>query len=106
MQVMANLKAVLEAAGGSFDNVVKTTVLLADMGDFAAVNEVYGLLLQPVSTMYIAQLQLQNSGLGSTEFCTSTTKKEVQNGFENRKENVLLNLVDILVLMIEGTACL
>lgn len=40
-QVMANLKAVLEAAGGSFDNVVKTTVLLADMGDFAAVNEVY-----------------------------------------------------------------
>lgn len=42
LQVMANLKAVLEAAGGSFDNVVKTTVLLADMGDFAAVNEVYG----------------------------------------------------------------
>ena len=39
---MANMKAVLEAAGASFDNVVKTTVLLADMGDFAAVNEVYG----------------------------------------------------------------
>lgn len=39
---MANLKAVLEAAGGSFNNVVKTTVLLADMSDFAAVNEVYG----------------------------------------------------------------
>lgn len=42
LQVMANMKAVIEAAGGSFDNVVKTTVLLADMGDFAAVNEVYG----------------------------------------------------------------
>lgn len=48
MQVMANMKAVLEAAGGSFDNVVKTTVLLADMGDFAAVNEVYG---APLSTL-------------------------------------------------------
>lgn len=42
MQVMANLKAILVAAGGSFENVVKTTVLLADMGDFAAVNEIYG----------------------------------------------------------------
>eukprot|EP00892_Ulva_mutabilis_P011667 jgi/Ulvmu1/8873/UM049_0055.1 len=40
-QVMANLKAILEADGGSFENVVKTTVLLADMGDFAAVNEIY-----------------------------------------------------------------
>lgn len=42
MQVMENLKAILEAGGGSFENVVKTTVLLADMGDFAAVNEIYG----------------------------------------------------------------
>ena len=40
-QVMANLKAVLEAAGTSFDKVVKTTCFLADMGDFAVMNEVY-----------------------------------------------------------------
>ena len=41
-QVFTNLKAVLEAAGASLDNVVKTTVFLADMGEFAAMNEVYG----------------------------------------------------------------
>ena len=40
-QVMINLKAVLEQAGTSFDNVVKTTCFIADMGDFAAFNEVY-----------------------------------------------------------------
>ncbi|MDO5391453.1 MAG: RidA family protein [Eubacteriales bacterium] len=40
-QVMKNLGAVLEAAGTSFENVVKTTCFLADMGDFAAFNEVY-----------------------------------------------------------------
>ena len=41
-QVMKNLQAVLTAAGASFDNVVMTTIFLADMGDFAAVNAVYG----------------------------------------------------------------
>jgi 2-iminobutanoate/2-iminopropanoate deaminase len=41
-QVFKNLKAVLEAAGTSLENVVKTTVFLADMNDFAAMNEVYG----------------------------------------------------------------
>lgn len=41
-QVLENLNAVLAAAGGSFANVVKTTIFLADMGDFAAVNAVYG----------------------------------------------------------------
>ena len=41
-QVMHNLAAVLAAAGTSFDTVVKTTCFLADMGDFAAFNEVYG----------------------------------------------------------------
>jgi hypothetical protein len=42
VQVMENLGAILKQAGASFDNVVKTTVLLADMGDFAAVNAIYG----------------------------------------------------------------
>jgi 2-iminobutanoate/2-iminopropanoate deaminase len=41
-QVLRNLSAVLEAAGTSLSRVVKTTVFLADMGDFAVMNEVYG----------------------------------------------------------------
>jgi len=41
-QVFANLKAVLEEAGASFESVVKTTVFLSDMNDFNDVNEVYG----------------------------------------------------------------
>jgi 2-iminobutanoate/2-iminopropanoate deaminase len=41
-QVMQNLAAVLEAAGSGFEQVVKTTIYLADLGDFAAVNGVYG----------------------------------------------------------------
>jgi 2-iminobutanoate/2-iminopropanoate deaminase len=40
-QVMRNLGALLRAAGVGFDHVVRTTVFLADMGDFAAMNEVY-----------------------------------------------------------------
>jgi 2-iminobutanoate/2-iminopropanoate deaminase len=40
-QVFANLKAVLEAAGSSLNRVVRTTVFLADMADFPAMNEVY-----------------------------------------------------------------
>ncbi len=40
-QVIANLQAILTAAGASFDNVVKTGVFLKDMNDFATVNEIY-----------------------------------------------------------------
>lgn len=40
-RALANLGAVLEAAGSSFDDVVKCTIFLVDMADFAAVNEVY-----------------------------------------------------------------
>src|SRR5512140_1657914 len=40
-QVLRNLGAILEAAGTSFGHVVKTTVFLKSMGDFAAMNEVY-----------------------------------------------------------------
>ena len=40
-QICKNLAAVLEAAGTSFDKVIKTTCFLADMGDFASFNEVY-----------------------------------------------------------------
>ena len=41
-QIMKNLAAVLEAAGSSFDKVVKTTIFVTDLNDFAAVNETYG----------------------------------------------------------------
>lgn len=41
-QVMANMKAVLVAAGLDFDRVVKTTIYLTDLADFATVNAVYG----------------------------------------------------------------
>ena len=41
-QVLKNLSAILEAAGSQLENVVKTTVFLADMNDFAAMNEIYG----------------------------------------------------------------
>lgn len=41
-RVMENLKAILESAGATFDDVVKTTCFLADMADFPAFNEVYG----------------------------------------------------------------
>lgn len=40
-QVLKNLSAVLEAAGSSLNDVVKTTVFLADMNDFGAMNEIY-----------------------------------------------------------------
>ncbi len=42
LQVMKNLGAVLEAGGSGYERVVKTTCFLADMGDFAAFNQIYG----------------------------------------------------------------
>ncbi len=41
-RVLENLKGIIEAAGSSFERAVKTTVFLADLKDFAAMNEVYG----------------------------------------------------------------
>ena len=59
-QVLENLKAVLEAAGSSLDKVVKATVSLKNMADFAALNEVYGEYLgkaKPArSTVAVAEL--------------------------------------------------
>jgi len=60
-QVMANVAAVLAAAGLAFADVVKTTIFLTDMGDFAAVNAAYGACFEggPVparSTVAVAAL--------------------------------------------------
>jgi 2-iminobutanoate/2-iminopropanoate deaminase len=41
-RVLDNLAAVLKAAGATFENVVRTTIYLTDLGDFAKVNETYG----------------------------------------------------------------
>jgi len=41
-RVMQNLKGLLEACGSSLENVVKTTVFIKDMGEFAKMNEIYG----------------------------------------------------------------
>ncbi|MBC7845375.1 MAG: RidA family protein [Flavobacterium sp.] len=41
-QVMENIKAVLEAAGMTFENVVKTSIFIMDMNDFGTINTVYG----------------------------------------------------------------
>ena len=41
-RVMKNISAVLEASGTNFDRVIKSTVFLKDMGDFAKMNEIYG----------------------------------------------------------------
>jgi 2-iminobutanoate/2-iminopropanoate deaminase len=57
-QVMTNLKAILTAAGTSFENVVKTTVFLADMNDFAAMNSVYAQYFQEATAPARACVQV------------------------------------------------
>jgi 2-iminobutanoate/2-iminopropanoate deaminase len=59
-RVLDNVGAVLSAAGRSFGDVVRTTIFLADMNDFAAVNEVYGQYFSPPyparATVQVARL--------------------------------------------------
>lgn len=61
-QVLKNLEAVLRAGGAGFDDVVKTTVFLADINDFAKMNEVYGRYFKAPfparSTVQVARLPL------------------------------------------------
>lgn len=60
LQVMLNLQAVLEAAGLDFSALVKTTIYLRELSDFAVVNEVYASFLQPPfparATVQVARL--------------------------------------------------
>lgn len=59
-RVLENLKAIVTAAGSSFEKVVKCTVFLADMNEFAAMNEVYGKYFSAApparSTVQVARL--------------------------------------------------
>lgn len=61
-QVMQNLASVLEAAGTGLANVIKTTIFVTDLGEFAAINQVYGSFfsnLPPArSTVQVAALPL------------------------------------------------
>ena len=59
-QTLDNIKAILEAAGSSLNDVVKVTVYLTDMNDFKVVNEIYG---QYFSEPYPARAALEVSGL-------------------------------------------
>jgi len=59
-QVFANLGAILTEAGASFDRVARTTVYLADMNDFAAMNDVYATFF---STPAPARSTIQAAGL-------------------------------------------
>ncbi len=60
IQAMLNLQAVLEAAGTDFSALVKTTIFLRDLADFAVVNEVYASFLSPPfparATVQVARL--------------------------------------------------
>lgn len=59
-QVMRNLEAILREAGASFADVVRSTIYLADLDDFTAVNEVYGACFEPPAparaTVQVARL--------------------------------------------------
>ena len=61
-QALTNIQAVLQSAGSSIDRVVKTTIFLADMNDFAKVNAIYGDVFQQEpparSTVQVAALPL------------------------------------------------
>jgi 2-iminobutanoate/2-iminopropanoate deaminase len=62
-RVLENLKAILEAAGSSLPQVVKTTVYLKDLGDFAEMNAVYGSYLAPEGAVAPARTTVQVSRL-------------------------------------------
>jgi 2-iminobutanoate/2-iminopropanoate deaminase len=59
-RALRNVSAILDAAGTSLERVVKTTIFLADLGDFAAVNEVYA---SHFSTPYPARSTVAVKGL-------------------------------------------
>ena len=70
-QVMKNIEAVLEEAGAKFTDVMKTTCFLADMGDFAAFNEIYGKILhrQTGSLLCCCKNTSKECSLRSRSYC-------------------------------------
>jgi 2-iminobutanoate/2-iminopropanoate deaminase len=74
-QVMANLQAVLTAAGAGFDTVVKTTIFITDMADFGVINGIYGAFFpdQPPARSTVAVAQLPLGALVEIEAIALTT---------------------------------
>jgi len=68
-RALRNLQSVLDAAGLSFDDVVKTTIFLADIGDFAAVNAIYAKFMPdpPPARSTVQVAALPKSGLVEVE---------------------------------------
>lgn len=68
-RVLENIKGILEAAGSNFHHVVKTTVFLKDMNDFAAMNEVYGkyFTVAPPARSTVQVARLPRDGLVEIE---------------------------------------
>lgn len=64
-QVMNNLQVVLEAAGSSFEKAVKCTVFLANIDDFALVNEVYGAYFEGEAKPARATVEVSNLPKGA-----------------------------------------
>ena len=62
-RVLDNLRAVLEAAGTDFAHVVKTTVFLKNMGDFAAMNAIYGTYFAPEGVIAPARSTVEGARL-------------------------------------------
>jgi 2-iminobutanoate/2-iminopropanoate deaminase len=69
-RVMANIKGVVEASGSNLSHVVKTTVFLKDMNDFAAMNEVYGkfFVVAPPARSTVEVARLPKDALVEIEF--------------------------------------
>ena len=77
-QVMRNLAAVLKAAGTGLEHVVKTTVFLADMNDFAEMNEVYGryFMAQPPARATVEAARLPRDARVEIEAIALSGKEE------------------------------
>ena len=71
-QSLTNIKAILEEAGLTLSNVVKTTVFLADMNDFADMNAVYA---EFFTKPYPARSAVAKRGLSNRLFCLKTARK-------------------------------
>ena len=81
---LGNLASVLEAAGLSFEDVVKTTIFLADVSDFAAVNAVYGRFMPdpPPARSTVGVAALPKGGLVEIE---AIARREVADAVATRR---------------------
>ena len=78
-QIMKNIGAILKEAGMTYENAVKTTCFLADMGDFGAFNEVYGkYFTSKPARSCVAVKQLPKAVLAEVEVIAAKQKSEIQ----------------------------